>query len=254
MSQLKQTVSIASLCLATLFASPFTMAANPIVTPQVTCGSASSQVLQGGFVVSLTCDGKRISGIGTTMDTATSNANAIASLLQYDVRCSYSSYSGGPGAFVVSFGCSRPNSDGTTGRSSHVGGVGTTLTDAGNNIFGFAQLYAASNGYRCDSSETKVIPGGYITNFGCGYPSTSGGTGRASTIGGIGSTATDAAQNTLGFAELGASIDRKCSIVSAGIVGAAFEVRVSCSGRSVTGYGSTLTSAGRDALLQAQSL
>lgn len=255
MDKLKFCLMFAAVSATTIIVSPRGYASGSQVSPMLACGSPTTTVLQGGFVVSRSCDGKRVSGIGSTIDDATANVGEIAQLLNYGVRCNYSTISGGPGAFIASFACSKPNDDGTIGRASSIGGIGTLMTDTGLNVLGFAQLYTASNGYRCNPSQTTAVPGGYVANFGCGFPSPDG-IGRASTISGIGSNATDAGQNALGFAELGASIDLKCSTsaTSIKVVGSAFEVRFGCNGRSVIGYGSTLTSAGRDALLQAQSL
>ncbi len=257
MKSLKFGVLVAAMASAALFAAPESYAAGPDVNPLAACGSPTTTILPGIFIVRRSCDGTSVSGIGTTLDDAVTNVNAFAALLDQGLRCNYSSFAPTPGTFDVDFTCSkRDGNEGGIGRAGYIGGVGTTATDAGTNGLGFAQLYLASNGYRCSASELEVLPGGFVTDFGCSFPNTSGGIGRASTVSGIGSTSTDAAQNALGFAELAASIDQRCStsIGSVRIRNLAFEVDFTCTGARVTGYGSTLTSAGRDALLQAQSL
>ncbi|HVK51785.1 MAG TPA: hypothetical protein VM469_08630 [Pseudoxanthomonas sp.] len=213
--------------------------------------STDTRILVGGFAVTRCYDGKSVGGIGTTLDDAVANAAAMSGLLSQGVRCVYSSFEAGVGAFIVTFGCSK---DGINlGRSSTIGGLGTTLTDAGNNVLGFAMLYGASNGYRCSVDTPQMLPGGYIGKFGCGYPED--GSNRASTINGIGSTATDAGANNLNFAELAAT-GTKCGTGSANISlqGLAYKVIYSCSGHNLVAYGSSLTAAGHDALIQAQGL
>lgn len=207
-------------------------------------------MLVGGFAVTRCYSGKSVGGIGTTLDAAVANANAMSGLLAQGVKCVYSAYDAGPGAYLVKFGCSKEGIN--LGRSSTIGGLGTTLTDAGNNVLGFAQLYGASNGYRCNVDTPQVVLGGYISKFGCGYPDD--GAPRASTINGIGSTATDAGANNLDFAELAAT-GLKCGTGSNQIsLPGPYKVMYSCSGHSLVAYGMTLTSAGWDALLQAQGL
>ncbi|WP_295967829.1 hypothetical protein [uncultured Xanthomonas sp.] len=232
-------------------------AANSPIGPLATCGGISSQVFAGGYVVNRTCDGSNISGFGTTLDDAVSNVNEFSKLLDQGLSCSYGSFQATPGAFNTNFNCSLKNAGGGLGRSGQIAGIGTTATDAGNNVLDFAKLYAASSGYQCSSAQIQLLNGGFITDFSCAYPNTGGGLGRSDTISGIGSTSTEAAQNARGFAELAASVKRVCRTTSGSIRlnGVIFEVTFTCSntGRAVVGYGSTLTSAGRDALMQAQS-
>lgn len=212
--------------------------------------TSDTTMLVGGFAVTRCYDGKSVGGIGTTLDAALANANAMSGLLSQGVRCVYASYDAGPGAYLVSFGCSKEGVN--LGRSSTIGGLGTTLTDAGNNVLGFAQLYGASNGYRCNVDTPQIVMGGYIAKFGCGYAND--GSPRASSINGIGSTATDAGVNNLDFAELAATGLKCATGLSQISLPGPYKVIYSCSGRNLTAYGMTLTSAGWDALLQAQGL
>ncbi|SKC54889.1 hypothetical protein [Pseudoxanthomonas indica] len=239
------TVLAASSSLSAIAATPSASAAPAAITRCVT----DTTILQGGFAVKRCYDGKSVGGVGTTLDAAVANANSMATLISANTRCNYSSLAGGPGAFIVSFGCDTGDS---SPRARGIGGLGTYMTDAGVNAFGVARLLAAT-GYICNVSTTTIVLGGYVSNFGCGYPQE--GIPRATTITGVGSTATDAAANTLGFAELGAAgFICKTSGSSIRLNGLAYEVRFTCTGRSITGIGSTLTSAGRDALLQASAL
>lgn len=213
---------------------------------------SNTNIVPGGFTVSRCYNGNTVGGIGTTLDDAVANANAMSSLLSQGIQCTYNTGTMSEGMFMIAFACSKESYN--FGRAGSVGGVGTTFTDAGLNALTFAQLFAASDGYRCNHSSADIGLGGYITKFNCGYPNTDGSIGRSSLIAGVGSTATDSAINNAGFAELGASgIICSTSGSSISINAGAYKVRFSCNGQNVYGFGSTLTSAGRDALLQAQS-
>ena len=257
MKSFKHCLLAAALASASLIASPTSHAAGPDVNPMASCSSPTTTIQPGIFIVRRSCDGTIVGGIGTTLDEAVTNVNAFATLLDQGLRCNYSSFEPTPGTFDVDFACSKTDGSGSgLGYANYISGVGTTATDAGVNALGFAQLYTASNGYRCRGAQLDPLVGGFITDFSCSFPNTSGQIGYAGRISGIGSTSTDAAQNALEFAELAVSTDRRCTTSRASVKlnGLAFEVRFSCGNRTVVGYGSTLTSAGRDALLQAQSL
>jgi hypothetical protein len=154
-------------------------------------------------------------------------------------RCSTSpeSFRTFPGGYVLNFSCS-----GYT-----ISGVGSTATDGGTNALLFGQV-EATGGRRCSASPQSIFSfqGGYLVNFSCsGY-----------TISGVGSTATDAGINGGDFASLEAVGGRRCSttLTSIRAVPGGYEVRFTCSGRGVTGFGSTATAAGQDALVQAEAL
>jgi hypothetical protein len=218
------------------------------------CGATSSSGFAGGFVLYRTCDGHRISGMGTYINDATNNLAGFTALLDEGVSCVYASQiNGTAGAFEPSFGCSVLAE--ATGRASNIVGLGTTVTDAANNVLGLAQILAGS-GYRCSLADLAAVPGGFVPRLGCGQRQASGEIGIAHNIGGVGSTSTDAAENARAFAELYVTRAIQCQTSSSNIQldGLVFSVSFTCTGRSVIGYGSTLTSAGADALLQAKAL
>jgi hypothetical protein len=204
------------LAVSSLAATPLALAGTN-VTVQASCGSPSTEVVQGGYVVTRYCDGRRFRGVGSTIDDAVANINAMASLVPYGIRCTYSGVEGGPGAFITDFTCTTIDSEGgPINVFSNLGEIGTTLTDAGNNAYGFAQLYAVTR-YKCRPSQTVAVPGGYVTDFGCSYPNPDGPIQQSTRISGVGSTSTDSGQNNLGFAELAAAVDVKCSTSASSI-------------------------------------
>jgi hypothetical protein len=222
---------------------------------KATCGTPNGAVIVGGYVVTRVCDGTTMKGVGTTLDDAVANVNGLAALLPHNVKCTYSDVTGGPGAFVAKYVCRRTDSTGgPISSSANAGGIGGTLTDAGTNALGFAQLFAATN-LRCEPSEVVVVPGGYVSAFSCRDPNATGGPlNTFAKTGGIGMTSTDAGINNLGFAEVYAAVGNRCYTKQSDIKisGPGFEVKYTCTGSNVTGYGSTLTSAGADALIQVQ--
>lgn len=206
------------------------------------CTNPSTIAFPGGVQVQMTCDGRQVGGVGTTIPDAEINARAFADLAaQTAVRCtlpsvlSTSNVSAVPGGFVIRFNC-----DGAT-----VSGFGSTATDTGVNLLAFASVLATDN-LRCNTSSSGIsaVPGGFLASFQCG----------GVTLTGFGSTATDAGVNANGFAMLRADSGIICSITSSSIaaVMGGFIPTFACSGSHVSGFGSTAADAGRNALGFAQ--
>lgn len=220
-------------------------------------GSADVSTFPGGYLVKRTCGGYQTAGFGTSLDDAHANLQSFANLIDQGARCNFYSIDADPGTYRANFTCRLQNADGTWGGNRSVGGMGYTASGAAGNLLAFAQLFRASEGYACRSPQVVIFPGGFVSSFSCGYPNTSGDLGRSSTISGVGSNTTDAASVTVGFAELGASIDRECwaNQNSVQVVGSNFKVTMNCNGTNpgtFVGLGSTATAAGNNALLQAQ--
>lgn len=241
-----------------LSVSPFVLAALFAITPaevnaQVSCQSGQvKKTVPGVVIVGRTCDGRQIDGMGTTITAANSNMSRFMTLAPTRYCRAENSDPVGqvPGAYRLSFECSDPYGGGYA-----TSGVGTTGTEAAQNAFDFAQLYTALNGVACRSNNYDIYGyvGGYKVNTTClGVPPYQG----QALVTGIGSTATAAGINALGFAELAAS-GRTCYLSGSWTGGAGyFEAFFQCGGSSggfvMTGYGSTVTAAGQDALAQAQ--
>lgn len=201
------------------------------------CGTPSSQIFSGGYVVTKTCSGWPISGVGTTFDAANTNATGFSGLIANGNRCLLNtsdvySFSGG---YRANFQCS----------SKYISGIGSTATDVGMNALAFAQLDSAVGGYPCllSGGDVNTFSGGYRVSFSC----------KGRMISGVGTTATDAGKNALGFSELNAGGGSACVLQPNGVrvVGLTYEVTFYCGSQAVIGIGSTATSAGLDALANA---
>lgn len=217
----------------------------PASSTMATCGSITSQsAFPGGFRINRKCDGLTVSGIGTTLNDAFANASDFGSLLP-GTRCtafSSSDVDGFPGGYRLSFDCG----------TRFVAGYGTTATDAGNNAFGFAEIYA-STGVSCRSRSTDydAFPGGFRVALQCNT-----GSQVPESISGVGMTVSDAGDVALGFAEIVATTGNSCYVGSYGVKldGLVYKVSYTCDTSTVVGYGSTSTAAALDALANAQGL
>lgn len=212
------------------------------VAAAANCTNPSTIAFPGGVQVQMTCDGRQVGGVGTTIPAAETNARAFADLAaQTGVRCtlpsvlSTSNVSAVPGGFVIRFNC-----DGAT-----VSGFGSTATDTGVNLLAFAGVLATDN-LRCNTTTSGIgaVPGGFLANFQCG----------GITLTGFGSTATDAGANANAFAMLRADTGLNCTTTTSSIaaVTGGFIPTFACSGSYVSGFGSTAADAGRNALGFAQ--
>lgn len=189
----------------------------------------------GGYMADFSCTRGAITGIGSTTTDAGTNALGFAQVSAVGGRrCTIVAndiWAIG-GGYIANFSCG-------------VAGLGSTVTAAGANALGFAQLEAAG-GRRCSLHSTNVwaVGGGYVAHFSCG----------PALISGAGSTATDAAANALGFAEVEAASKRRCYLSNTDIRAfpGGYEVRFSCGGKSAVGTGWTLSAAGQAALAKAK--
>ena len=82
------------------------------VAAAANCTNPSTIAFPGGVQVQMTCDGRQVGGVGTTIPAAETNARAFADLAaQTGVRCtlpsvlSTSNVSAVPGGFVIRFNC-----------------------------------------------------------------------------------------------------------------------------------------------------
>ncbi|MFD1296160.1 hypothetical protein ACFQ4Q_05875 [Lysobacter gummosus] len=201
------------------------------------CGTATSQLFDGGAIATRYCDGWPVNGLGTTLADASQNAGGFSAFIPKGYSCLLNTGNIGkyPGGFRASFQCG----------GKIISGVGSTATDTGNNALGFAQLDAAAGSHPClhQTGDMTQFVGGFRANFQC----------NGAVLSGMGSTATDAGRNALGFAELHAAGGGACLSPNGGVrlVSGYFEVTFYCDGRVVKGIGSTVTTAGQDALANA---
>ena len=218
------------------------------VRAQVTCGATSvKQTFPGGHIVERMCNNRLVSGVGSDLIAAQSNLSNLTKLMPQK-SCSVSNsdpiaqFAGG---FRTTFRCTD-----IYGAGNFVSGVGSTATDAGLNALSFAQLYIALNDVACVVNNYNVtgFTGGFKVDTNCHRFGHS----YEMVVTGIGSTATDAGENSRGFAELvGAGLG--CLMTQpVTFSGGLFHAFYSCNGRPVQGHGSTVTAAGNDALINAQ--
>lgn len=202
------------------------------------CSTGSSSIFPNGYVVTKTCNGQAVAGIGTVLMAADTNASSFGQVGAMGGRYCSITTSGiqiFPGGYLADFYC-----DGLT-----ISGVGADATDTGINALGFAQV-EASGGRRCSTSTSSIhsFPGGYVSDFFC----------SGLTISGLGSTATDSARNALGFAQVDADGGRRCSISTSSIstFPGGYVADFSCSGLPISGIGTTPSDTGNNALAFAQ--
>lgn len=203
------------------------------------------RAIQGGYIAKFYSSGGYISGLGSTATAAGENAFAFAQLnAATGKRAYYALPSQGAvgeilyafaGGFVANF----------YDRNVAASGVGSTLTAAGVNAYGFAEISEIS-GRRYSLHPTNVnwVQGGYVVTF-----SNSGGS-----VSGVGDTATAAGLNALGFGAVHVYGNRPCSTNTSSISYGSGQYRVSffCVSRVIEGFGRTITAAGEDALRKAQ--
>lgn len=199
-----------------------------------TTTSTSVQATVGGWLVRFSCGAKTVSGLGSTFTGVGVNALALAqagAASGYYCNLAMSNLQGFVGGWTARFSCGTKT----------VSGMGSTLTDVGANVAGFVQYGAASNRWcTFHTSTLQGTVGGWLARFDCGTKSVSG----------AGSTMTDVAANALGFAQHSLVSDRFCTLHLSDVraVGGGWVFTFSCDGRRISGAGSTMTDAGRNAL------
>lgn len=217
----------------------------------VSCGQTSvDNTFPGGVFVQRWCNNSLVGGVGTTIGAAQENLSDFTTLTPENKWC-WASNSNPVGAFVggyrVTFHCTDQY-----GGGFFVSGLGTTATDAGKNAFAFAEIYTVTDDVACSINDYDIrgFNGGYEVTTYCrrlGYGS--------APISGIGTTATDAGINARGFSEILASEGITCLLSgNVELDGMLVKAVFSCGGNIVYGYGSTVTSAGNDALVNAGML
>ena len=227
-------------------AAPDGAAGSPDMGAFASCGNVTqTNAFPGGYKVKRLCGGYYISGMGTVLNDAVVNAGHFGAFSPA-VRCYDTGVDQHPGGYVTRFSCSNKS----------IGGFGTTVTDAATIAKDMAALLAGSSGVSCGAESTSAVsgfPGGFQFNMSCRGT----GTPLAVSISGVGTTASDAGDVALGFAQLVATTGNSC-FVGRGDVrlsGMLYEILYSCDGgKIVRGYGSTATSAALDALANAQAL
>jgi hypothetical protein len=143
----------------------------------VFCGYTTLEVPTGGYRLRMACNNTAVDAHGSTLTAAAVNSVNMAALAgDFGVYCLYVTYSTIGGGFRIGLACNN----------HAVAGAGTTLSDAGNNVYDFAHLYATTGRY-CGGAGWENVPGGLRVKMVC-YPT--GGTRY-----GTGTTITQAANN-----------------------------------------------------------
>lgn len=140
--------------------------------------------------------------------------------------------------FIPTFFCRRGYSN------QYLAGAGNTATDAANNSYRFAELFATFGSYCSITGTMTLVPGGYRLQTSCSNP--------GYLMQGAGSTLTDAANNAADFVELSLQTNRRWSVSSVSLSGAGYRVYAVSGGYFVYGYGSTLTDAAANAVALAR--
>lgn len=220
----------------------------PLQAQAQSCGAITiKDTFPGGHILERLCDGRRVSGMGSTLTEAQTNLNKFAGLVPTRYcRVADNALAAFPGGFVNQFVCVDP-----FGAGYLVGGIGSTATDTGENAYRQAQLYTATNDVACRValSDVSQYVGGFKATANCNRKPGYG----APVISGVGSTATDTGLNVRGFAELLASGNSCFMSGPMQSSGGLFKAVFQCTRGQAIGYGATATAAGNDALMQAQA-
>ncbi|WP_337244146.1 hypothetical protein [Luteimonas sp. gir] len=213
------------------------------------CSFLDSRIFVGGFIQDMSCPGVGVvSGIGSTLNDAKSNAEQMGVLaLETGVGCNAGAYwdiefKTFPGGFRTRFFCSGA-------AAGAVGGIGSTATDLGHNLYQFAELFAAT-GTQCAFStalpDLQAIPGGYYGTMFCDNGI------RGTTLPGVGS-ATGFGVAVRRFAEGFALYDHACwfgfDAPNLTAIPGGWDFYVYCSsgdgaGVKISGFGSSMSDAG----------
>jgi hypothetical protein len=125
----------------------------------VFCGYTTLEVPTGGYRLRMSCNNTAVDAHGSTLTDAASHSVAMAGLAgSYGVFCLYNTYSTIGGGYRIAMACNN----------RAVAGAGTTLTDAANNVYNFAYLFALTGRY-CGGAGWENIPGGLRVTMLC-YP------------------------------------------------------------------------------------
>lgn len=172
----------------------------PLHAHAQSCGAITvKDTFPGGHIVERTCNGRVVSGMGSTLTEAQANLAQFTGLVPTRYcRVTPSALAAFPGGYINKFDCVD-----AFGGGYQVGGLGSTATATGDNAFRQAQLYAATNDVACrvNLSDLSQYVGGFKAQANCNRKPGFG----TPIISGVGSTATDTGINVRGFAELIAS-------------------------------------------------
>lgn len=123
----------------------------------VYCGYTTLEVPTGGYRLRMSCNNTAVDAHGSTLTSAASHSVYMAGLAgDYGVYCLYGTYSTIGGGFRIGMSCNN----------RAVAGAGTTLTDAANNVYNFAYLFATTGRY-CGGATWENIPGGLRVTMAC---------------------------------------------------------------------------------------
>ena len=187
------------------------------------------QPVSGGYRVTLTCNNKRVDGLGTTLTDVGNNLYLLADVAgDTGLYCGYTVVGAPVGGYRLEQSCNNLRVDGYAG----------TLTGAGSNGAAFARL-AGQFGVYCYTATFQSVGGGFRIGLAC----------NSRAVAGAGNTVTDAANNMYNFANLFATTGRYCGGAGYENVPGGKRVTMTCypTGGYRIGEGATITIAAQNA-------
>lgn len=243
--RISSTLAMGTIALGFLYITP--VLAKPMAENDVkmqSCGSTRFEQmtsLSSTLAIS-SCPGGNVHGIGVSPDEAMENLNGFIAVSEAGIWCTAGASSVTTGSYGIgvyaTFYC---NGYPTTA-------IGSTPTIAANNVLEIATERAASGSYCSASLQGSYYPElhGFRFSYQCRNA-----VGTAWQIDGLGSSIDHANNAAMKVMHLTATHPTNCSFSPAILNGVVFTTNLQCKGSYFRGYGSSVTSAAEDALMQA---
>lgn len=194
-----------------------------------------------GTLASRQCDGAYVNGIGSSLDEAVQNLNGFMAVRESGLSCTTDVHGVETGSYGIgvyaTFVCDgRP-----------ITAVGGSVAISANNSLAIATEMAASGSHCSAPKQGAYYPElhGFRFSYDCGKP------GASWRVAGLGSSIDDANKIVPRMLRYTAQNQRSCTFDKAELNGVVFKVALTCNNVTRYGYGSSITSAANDALLQA---
>ena len=192
----------------------------------------------GGVAVRRCGKNGTVAGVGSNIDDATANTNGLLAVAEQGLVCGVSARDP-----YVSIAAPGVGIKGQCGSHS-VSAYGMTTTTAGQNLLELAINLAATQAW-CNVDYYYGAAHGYRYPYSCNR------TGQAWSVAGIGSSVDDSNAIAMRLVKKSSETGRHCYFDNAELNGVVFRAYLHCNGTTYTGFGSSVTSAAKDAAAQA---